>query len=92
MGSQTLQTFFFSFREIEISALEERSLQKDIPQTPDEFEKLVRSSPNSSFVWINYMAFLLGLADVEKARSVAERYICSVKMFFFLSFVSNNPW
>ncbi|KAE8808577.1 Protein RRP5-like protein [Hordeum vulgare] len=40
-------------REIEISALEERAVRKGIPQTPDEFEKLVRSSPNSSFIWIN---------------------------------------
>ncbi|CAM0905650.1 unnamed protein product [Alopecurus aequalis] len=67
-------------REIEISALEERSLQKDKPQTPDEFEKLVRSSPNSSFVWISYMAFLLDLADVEKARSVAERALRTIKI------------
>lgn len=55
--------------------MEERALQRDIPQTPDEFEKLVRSSPNSSFVWINYMAFLLDLADVDKARAVAERFV-----------------
>ncbi|KAM0907252.1 hypothetical protein ACQ4PT_016250 [Festuca glaucescens] len=67
-------------REIEISALEDRALQKDKPQTPDEFEKLVRSSPNSSFVWINYMAFLLDLADVEKARSVAERALRTINI------------
>ncbi|VAH01605.1 unnamed protein product [Triticum turgidum subsp. durum] len=67
-------------REIEISALEERALQKDIPQTPDEFEKLVRSSPNSSFVWIKYMAFLLDFADVEKARSVAERALRTINI------------
>jgi rRNA biogenesis protein RRP5 len=79
----------FFFREIEISALEDRALQKDKPQTPDEFEKLVRSSPNSSFVWINYMAFLLDLADVEKARSVAERYICRIMTISDLVDVSN---
>lgn len=49
-------------------------LEKDAPRTPDEFERLVRSSPNSSFVWIKYMAFMLSMADVEKARSIAERY------------------
>ncbi|XP_062219315.1 rRNA biogenesis protein RRP5 isoform X2 [Phragmites australis] len=65
-------------RELEISALEERALQQDIPQTPDEFEKLVRSSPNSSFVWIKYMASLLDLADVEKARAVAERALKTI--------------
>lgn len=68
-------------RELEISASEERNLQKDIPKTADEFEKLVRSSPNSSFVWIKYMAFMLSLADIEKARSIAERYASGSKIF-----------
>ncbi|KAL6599504.1 hypothetical protein ACP70R_045641 [Stipagrostis hirtigluma subsp. patula] len=66
-------------RELEINALEERALQNDIPRTPDEFEKLVRSSPNSSFVWIKYMACLLDHADVEKARAVAERALKTIK-------------
>lgn len=61
-------------REQEIRAAEARLLEKDAPRTPDEFERLVRSSPNSSFVWIKYMAFMLSMADVEKARSIAERY------------------
>ncbi|KAL7225150.1 hypothetical protein ACSBR1_020517 [Camellia fascicularis] len=60
-------------REREIRAAEERLLEKDIPRSADEFEKVVRISPNSSFVWIKYMAFMLSLADVEKARSIAER-------------------
>ncbi|KAF3341557.1 protein RRP5 [Carex littledalei] len=59
--------------ELEISAAEERSLKKDVPKSEEEFEKLVRSSPNSSCVWINYMAFMLDVADVGKARSIAER-------------------
>lgn len=67
-------------RELEISALEERSLKKDIPQTQDEFEVVVRSSPNSSYVWIKYMAFLLDLADVEKARAVAERALRTINI------------
>jgi hypothetical protein len=59
--------------------LEERALQKGVPRTPDEFDKLVRGSPDSSFVWINYMAFLVDLGEVEKARSVAERYVCIIR-------------
>lgn len=58
------------YREKEISKQE-----KGVPSTADEFEKLVRSSPNSSFNWIKYMDFMISLADVEKARSIAERYI-----------------
>lgn len=77
--------FIYFCRELEISASEERHLQNDMPRTEDEFEKLVRRSPNSSFVWIKYMAYMLSLADVEKARSTAERFPCSV--VFFFSFV-----
>lgn len=64
---------YLAYRELEISAAEERSLKKDVPKSEEEFEKLVRSSPNSSYVWINYMAFMLDVANVEKAHSIAER-------------------
>ncbi|XP_021893902.1 rRNA biogenesis protein RRP5 isoform X2 [Carica papaya] len=67
-------------REQEIRVAEERLLEKDVPRTADEFEKLVRSSPNSSFVWIKYMAFMLSLADVEKARSIAERALRTINI------------
>lgn len=61
--------------ELEIRAAEEKRLKGDqAPETIDEFEALVRTSPNSSFVWIKYMAFMLQLADVEKARAIAERF------------------
>ncbi|CAL5321864.1 unnamed protein product [Camellia sinensis] len=67
-------------REREIRAAEERLLEKDIPRSADEFEKVVRISPNSSFVWIKYMAFMLSLADVEKARSIAERALKTINI------------
>lgn len=67
-------------REQEIMAAEERLLEHDMPRTADEFEKLVRSSPNSSFVWIKYMQFMLNLADVEKARSIAERALSTINI------------
>ncbi|XP_052176477.1 rRNA biogenesis protein RRP5 isoform X2 [Diospyros lotus] len=67
-------------RELEIRAAEERLLEKDIPRSADEFEKLVRNSPNSSFVWIKYMAFMLSLADVESARSIAERALKTINI------------
>ncbi|KAL3534003.1 hypothetical protein ACH5RR_007524, partial [Cinchona calisaya] len=67
-------------REQEIQAAEERLLEKSIPRNADEFEKLIRSSPNSSFVWIKYMAFMLSLADVEKARSIAERALRTINI------------
>ncbi|KAG9456393.1 hypothetical protein H6P81_000901 [Aristolochia fimbriata] len=66
-------------REMEIRAAEERLKEKNNkPETADEYEMLVRSSPNNSFVWIQYMDFMLSLADVEKARSIAERALRTI--------------
>ncbi|URE17983.1 Suppressor of forked protein (Suf) [Musa troglodytarum] len=67
-------------KELEIIAAEERRLQNDMPRTEDEFEKLVRSSPNSSFVWIKYMAYMLSLAEIEKARNIAERALRTINI------------
>ncbi|KAF5737374.1 protein RRP5 isoform X2 [Tripterygium wilfordii] len=67
-------------REQEIRAAEERLLEKNVPTTADDHEKLVRSSPNSSLVWMKYMAFVLSLADVEKARSIAERALRTINV------------
>ena len=43
------------------------------PETAADFERLVASSPNSSEIWIKYMAFHLSLADMDSARNVANR-------------------
>lgn len=67
-------------KEQEIRAAEERLMLNDAPRTADEFEKLVRGSPNSSFLWIKYMALMLSLADIEKARSIAERALRTINI------------
>ena len=43
------------------------------PETADEFERLVLSSPNSSLCWIKYAAFHLERKEREKARAVVQR-------------------
>jgi len=45
----------------------------DTPETSADFERLVASSPNSSEIWIKYMAFHLSLADIDSARNIANR-------------------
>jgi ribosomal protein S1/tetratricopeptide (TPR) repeat protein len=66
-------------RELEIRAAEQKRLEGgQAPDSVDEYEQLVRASPNSSFVWIKYMAFLLSIADVEKARAIAERALQTI--------------
>lgn len=71
---------FVLYREAEIRAAEEKRLQENrTPETVDEFEQLVRTSPNSSFVWIKYMAFMLSLADEVKAREIADRCVLLIR-------------
>jgi rRNA biogenesis protein RRP5 len=48
------------------------------PTTSAEYEQLAMSSPNSSFVWIKYMAFLISLGEIDHARAVAERAIKTI--------------
>lgn len=67
-------------RELEIIAAEQRLLEKDMPRSAEEFEKVIRGSLNSSFVWIKYMAFMLSLADVDKARAIAERALKTINI------------
>ncbi|KAI8904014.1 hypothetical protein EDD86DRAFT_206747 [Gorgonomyces haynaldii] len=54
--------------EEEMAQLEDRE-----PEMPQDFERLLLGSPNNSYLWIKYIAFQLGLAEIEKARQVAER-------------------
>ncbi|XP_062436335.1 protein RRP5 homolog isoform X1 [Rhea pennata] len=48
------------------------------PQTADDFDRLVLSSPNSSILWLQYMAFHLQATEIEKARAVAERALKTI--------------
>ena len=43
------------------------------PETTADFERLIASDPNSSENWIKFMAYHLSLADIESARSIANR-------------------
>ncbi|EST06611.1 Suppressor of forked [Kalmanozyma brasiliensis GHG001] len=43
------------------------------PTSSTDFERLLLSSPNSSFLWIQFMSFALQLSDVAQARTIARR-------------------
>jgi rRNA biogenesis protein RRP5 len=43
------------------------------PETAADFERLLAGDPNSSELWIRYMAFHLTMADIPAARAVANR-------------------
>lgn len=42
------------------------------------FERLLLASPNSSYLWIKYIAFLLSISDINKAREIAERALVRI--------------
>ncbi len=48
------------------------------PSSAADFEREVMASPNSSLLWIKYMAFLISLGDIEQARAVAQRAFSAI--------------
>ncbi|KAI0557355.1 S1 RNA binding protein [Gracilaria domingensis] len=50
------------------------------PETVEDYERLLMGDPNNSVLWIRYMAFCLGLSQIDKARSVAERALESISL------------
>ncbi|KAI9757772.1 MAG: rRNA biogenesis protein rrp5, partial [Candelina submexicana] len=50
------------------------------PQSVADFERLLLGQPDSSYLWLRYMAFQLQLSEVLKAREIAERAIRSINI------------
>uniref|UniRef100_W5KDC8 Programmed cell death 11 n=1 Tax=Astyanax mexicanus TaxID=7994 RepID=W5KDC8_ASTMX len=48
------------------------------PESSGAFERLLLSSPDSSLLWLQYMAFHLQATQIEQARAVAERAIKTI--------------
>lgn len=44
----------------------------------DDFDRAVLAKPDSSAIWLQYMAFHLQATEIEKARAVAERALKSI--------------
>ena len=66
----------FSLLQTEQSLLD----QNRLPETADDFDRLVVSSPNNSVVWLQYMAYHLHTTDFDKARAVAERALKTISV------------
>lgn len=43
------------------------------PESVADYERHLLGTPNSSFLWIQYMAFQLQLAEIDKAREIGKR-------------------
>ena len=62
-------------RKAEIKIDKTGDLDAHGPQSVADFERLLMGQPNSSVLWLSYMAFQLQLSEVTKAREIAERAI-----------------
>lgn len=65
-------------KEREIRQREEALASNQMPNSIDQFDRLVLSSPDSSLVWLQYMAYHLQATEIDKARSVARRAIKTI--------------
>lgn len=52
----------------------------DAPETAEDFERLLLGNPNTSVIWIRYMAFCVQLSQLDKARSIAERALETISL------------
>ena len=48
------------------------------PDSNADYERLLLGSPDSSYLWIQYMSFQLPLSEVDKAREIARRAIKTI--------------
>ncbi|KAJ7169696.1 hypothetical protein C8R46DRAFT_1265028, partial [Mycena filopes] len=48
------------------------------PESNADFERTLLGSPNSSYLWVQYMSFQLQLSEVEKARAIARRALQTI--------------
>jgi len=53
-------------------------LQTKTPESNADFERFLLGSPNSSYLWIQYMSFQVQLSEVEKAREVGRRALQTI--------------
>jgi rRNA biogenesis protein RRP5 len=53
-------------------------LASQAPTSPTDFDRVLLASPNSSFLWIQYMSYYLQLGDVEQARQISQRALKTI--------------
>ncbi|KAM9455011.1 protein RRP5 homolog [Clarias gariepinus] len=65
--------------ELKLSKLEAELMEASSrPESAEAFERLLLSSPDSSLLWLQYMAFQLQATQIEQARTIAERALKTI--------------
>lgn len=67
-------------RKAEIKIDRTGDLDAHGPQSVGDFERLLLGQPDSSTLWIEYMAFQMQVGELSKARDVAERAIKTINI------------
>lgn len=67
-------------RKPEIQVDRTGDLDANGPQTVADYERLLLGDPDSSMLWLQYMAFQLELGEAEKARAIANRALRTITM------------
>ncbi|PQE33437.1 rRNA biogenesis rrp5 protein [Rutstroemia sp. NJR-2017a WRK4] len=67
-------------RKAEIKIDRTGDLDANGPQSISDFERLLLGQPDSSELWIQYMAFQMQLSELGKAREIAERALRTINM------------
>ncbi|KAI6153747.1 hypothetical protein BKA82DRAFT_4093589 [Pisolithus tinctorius] len=49
-----------------------------VPESSADFERLLLGSPNSSYLWIQYMSFYLQMSEIDKARAIGRRAVQTI--------------
>ena len=65
-------------RRAEIKVDRTGDLDAHGPQSVADFERLLLGQPDSSYLWLQYMAHHLQLSEVDKAREIAERALRTI--------------
>jgi rRNA biogenesis protein RRP5 len=50
----------------------------DTPTSAAEFERLLLGSPDSSYLWIQYMSYHIQISEIDTARQVAQRALNTI--------------
>lgn len=56
------------------------NLDADGPQSADDYERLLLGEPDSSILWLQYMAFQLEVGEIDSARQIGERALKSINV------------
>ncbi|EEA29009.1 rRNA biogenesis protein rrp5 [Talaromyces marneffei ATCC 18224] len=67
-------------RKPEIQVDQTGDLDARGPQSVADYERLLLGEPDSSLLWLQYMAFQLELGEVVKAREIGQRAIRSISI------------